>query len=125
MLCSWRLCIELFQPALLRRLWPAALPVDEREADGELPRELPPSLSDITVDSWELHWCGWACIGFRVGGLLLGEREWPADDPVAGGSASHESCVCRWELEFPGVEGEGDDAVPCRLARSRNSCAAS
>lgn len=59
-LCIWRLCDELPQPALLRRRWPV-FPAVEGETD-RLSISLSPSLSDMTVDSWELHWwgCSWS-----------------------------------------------------------------
>jgi hypothetical protein len=57
MLPIWRLCVEPTQPVLLRRRWCPALPSDRGET--ERARSLPPSLSDMTVDSWELHW--WGC----------------------------------------------------------------
>jgi hypothetical protein len=53
MLAIWRLCMELTQPVLLRRRW---CPLVSDKGDTERAGSLPPSLSDMTVDSWELHW---------------------------------------------------------------------
>lgn len=55
MLNICRLCVLLAQPRLLLLPLPGGEAIEtEREPLGELPL----SLSDMTVESWELHWCG-------------------------------------------------------------------
>jgi len=58
MLAIWRLCMELTKPVLLRRRWCAG---PSERGETERAKSLAPSLSEITVDSWELHW--WGCDG--------------------------------------------------------------
>src|ERR1700761_8077434 len=59
MLCSCRLCMLPPQPVLLRRapLWLAAETTEAGDTERDSACELPPSLSDMTVESCELHWC--------------------------------------------------------------------
>ena len=106
-------------PLLLRPLplrAPAALP-DRTEGERELPGgSLPPSLSDMTVESWELHTCGMSSIRTRFGGFRDGVSvaERPAHEESLEGLTAFEipedpaSRALGWNLD---LDLEADLAV--------------